>query len=112
MEKVKKLKKYFWIFLIVFVVLCVVLNIYVPFIDIHTDEVEIYAPPLQLFGIEYRSETSDSDENVPKDVYKIYVPIKDYFKAKEAISRSHALMAMIDQELYTVAKELGLGRGL
>ena len=76
--------------------------------DIYTPEIGWYGPFLQLNGIHYRIEDHHSDETIPDDVAKLYVSAKDYFKAKDAISRSFALMGIIDESLYSFAENIGL----
>ncbi len=101
--------KLVFIITIIIIVLFLVLNIKVHLTDINPKEIELYGPPLQLFGIDYSYQDHDVDENIPEDVMKIYVPIKDYFRAQDAIDRSHALMGIIDDCLYSFADNLNLG---
>ena len=110
MEKNKRsCTKLIFILVIIIAILFLVLNINVHLIDINPKEIELYGPPLQLFGIDYSYQDHDVDENIPEDVMKIYVPIKDYFRAQDAIDRSHALMGIIYDCLYSFADNLNLG---
>lgn len=112
MEKAKTKKKKAIIIIPILIVLLVsaffILRIKVPFQDIQPIEIELYGPPLQFFGIEYEYLDHDMDESIPEGVARISVPLKDYFKAEEAISRSHALMGIIDDCLYSFADNVGL----
>ena len=93
MEKAKTKKKKAIIIIPILIVLLVsaffILRIKVPFQDIQPIEIELY-------------------ESIPEGVARISVPLKDYFKAEEAISRSHALMGIIDDCLYSFADNVGL----
>lgn len=115
MEKVEKKKKRKWLLIllpivaIIIVVYLVASNVKIHLMDIHPAEIELYCPPLQFFGIEYVYTDHDIDENLPEDVAQIFVPIKDYFRAQDAIKRSHALMGIIDDCLYSFADNLNLG---
>ena len=112
MEKAKTKKKKAIIIIPILIVLLVsaffILRIKVPFQDIQPIEIELYGPPLQFFGIEYEYLDHDMDESIPEGVARISVPLKDYFKAEEAISRYHALMGIIDDCLYSFADNVGL----
>lgn len=110
MEKTKQRKAIIIvpILIVLLILLFAILNIKVHFQDIHPSEIELYGPPLQFFGIEYDYLDHDMDESIPEDIAKISVPLKDYFKAKKAISRSHALMGIIDDSLYSFAENVGL----
>ena len=112
MEKTKKRKAMILIpvLVLVAILLAVVLNIKVHFQDIRPSEIELYGPPLQFFGIEYDYIDYQMDDSIPEGVARISVPLKDYFKAKKAITRSHALMGIIDDCLYSFADNLELGK--
>lgn len=104
----KKITRFAVVAVVAIVAIFALLNIKVHLEDIHPSEIGWYGPSLQLFGIHYRIEDHHSDETIPDDVAKLYVSAKDYFRAKDAISRSFALMGIIDESLYSFAENIGL----
>lgn len=95
------MKKIILIVLTVLIFLIIILNIKVHLQDISSmpGEITMYGCFFQINGVNFEMLDHTSDESIPEEIVEIYVPIKDYFRAKDAIERGHALVGIIGEVL-------------